>query len=229
MYVTSEVVRESRERSSSKNGMSTASSNESKLVTIPNVVTAVRIACIPLFIWMTVFAHMLVAGAILLGFLGATDWVDGQLARRLDQVSNLGKLLDPTADRLLVVAGVIAAILSHAIPIWLVAVVLLREVLVSLAVLLLMLLGAKRIDVLFVGKAGTFAIMVAFPAFLISYGHATWQSPFHIIAWVATAAGLVLGWAAVLAYIPAAKRAISNRNSTTSTGKIPENRGGTTS
>ena len=221
-------MRESREQSSSKNGMSTASSNESKLATIPNVVTAVRIACIPLFIWMTVFAHMLVAGAILLGFLGATDWVDGQLARRLGQVSNLGKLLDPTADRLLVVAGVIAAILSHAIPIWLVAVVLLREILVSLAVLLLMLLGAKRIDVLFIGKAGTFAIMVAFPAFLISYGHATWQTPFHIIAGVATAAGLALGWAAVLAYIPAAKRALSSRNSATSTINITENRGGTT-
>ena len=221
MYVNPEAVRKSTEQHDSRDGMITPGNSESRVATIPNLVTAVRIACIPVFIWMTVFAHMLVAGAILLGVLGATDWVDGQLARRLNQVSNLGKFIDPTADRLLVASGVVAAILTHAVPVWLVVVVLLREVLVSLAVLLLMLIGAKRIDVLFVGKAGTFAIMVAFPAFLISHGHAAWQTPFHIIAWVATSAGLALGWAAVLAYIPAAKHALASRNNPIHPETIP--------
>ncbi|MCL4434899.1 MAG: CDP-alcohol phosphatidyltransferase family protein [Actinobacteria bacterium] len=183
----------------------------SRLATLPNLITAVRIACIPVFLQLTLVSHRLVAGAILLAALGATDWVDGQVARRFNQVSSAGKILDPTADRLLVVAGIVAAIWTGAVPYWLVVVVLSREIIVSLAVVILAAIGADHIDVLVVGKAGTFAIMVAIPAFLISHGGASWQEPFHMIAWIAAAGGIVLGWIAVGAYVPAAKKALSTR------------------
>ncbi|MHB8264028.1 MAG: CDP-alcohol phosphatidyltransferase family protein [Acidimicrobiales bacterium] len=192
-------------------GKSSAASELSRLATVPNLISAIRIACIPVFLWLTVFAHHLVAGAILLGALGATDWIDGQVARRFHQVSSVGKILDPTADRLLIAAGVVAAIAVGAVPYWLVAVVLVREAIVSLAVVILAAIGAEHVDVLFVGKAGTFAIMVAFPAFLVSHSNVNWQEPFHIIAWVAAGCGLILGWIAVGAYVPAARKAIATR------------------
>ncbi len=192
-------------------GESSAAGELSRLATVPNLITAIRIACIPIFLWLTVFSHHLVAGAILLGALGATDWVDGQVARRFNQVSSVGKILDPTADRLLIAAGVVAAVTVGAVPYWLVAVVLCREAIVSLAVVILAAIGAEHVDVLFVGKAGTFAIMVAFPAFLLAHGNAQWQEMLHIIAWVAAGSGLILGWIAVGAYVPAARRAIATR------------------
>ena len=99
------------------------------------------------------------------------------MARRYHQVSTLGKVLDPVADRVLVVTAVIAIMVHGAVPVWFGVATLAREVVVSAAVLLLASLGAARIDVLWVGKAGTFALMFAYPAFLLSYGTASWQGP----------------------------------------------------
>src|SRR5438105_7243077 len=101
------------------------------------------------------------AAAYLLGFLGATDWVDGYVARHFHQVSTLGKVLDPVADRVLLGVGVVAIMIDGSVPIWLGSLVLVREVLVSLAVFVLALMGARRIDVQWVGKAGTLALMFA--------------------------------------------------------------------
>ncbi len=141
--------------------------------------------------------------------LGATDWVDGFVARRWHQVSTVGKVLDPVADRVLVVTAVVAIIVHGAVPVWFGVATLAREVVVSAAVLLLASLGATRIDVLWVGKAGTFALMFAYPAFLLSDGNAAWQAPFHAFAWVSGLIGLVLAWIAAGSYMPAARRALA--------------------
>ncbi len=143
-----------------------------RVLTAPNLITLVRLACIPIFIWLLFGAHRQTAAAILLACLGATDWIDGFVARRFHQVSTLGKVLDPVADRVLVATAVITIIIDGAVPIWFGAVTLAREALVSLAVLLLASLGARRIDVLWVGKAGTFALMFSYPAFLLGHGTA---------------------------------------------------------
>lgn len=180
-----------------------------RVLTAANVVTAVRLACIPLFCWLLFGAGRQTAAAILLGVLGATDWVDGQLARRLHQVSTLGKVLDPTADRLLVGTAVIAVIVHGAVPLWFGLLTIVREVLVSGTALVLAGLGARRIDVLWIGKAGTFALMVAYPGFLISHGTAGWQEPFHVAAWVTGGVGIVLAWVAAVAYVVPAKKALS--------------------
>ena len=189
----------------------TASSQNSgldRVVTVPNAVTFVRLASVPLFEWLLLGAHRQTAAAVLLGVLGATDWVDGFLARRLHQVSTLGKVLDPTADRILVAAGVVSVIVAGAVPVWFGVATLVREALVSLTVLVLAALGAERIDVLWLGKAGTFGLMFAYPTFLLAHGHAGWQSPIHVVAWVFAIPGFALAWLAAAAYIPAARGAL---------------------
>ncbi len=179
-----------------------------RVLTVPNLITLVRLACIPVFIWLLFGAHRQTAAAILLACLGATDWIDGFVARRFHQVSTLGKVLDPVADRVLVATAVITIIIHGAVPLWFGLATLAREALVSLAVLLLASLGARRIDVLWVGKAGTFALMFSYPAFLLGHGTAGWQVPVRDIAWVTGLIGLVLAWIAAGSYIPVARQAL---------------------
>lgn len=180
-----------------------------RILTVPNAVTALRLALVPVFVWLLFGAHRQTAAALLLGGLGATDWVDGFVARRFGQVSTLGKVLDPAADRILVATGVISVIVAGAVPLWLGVATVVREALVSLAVLMLAALGSERIDVLWVGKAGTFGLMCAYPAFLLSHGSASWQVPFHVFAWVCAGPGLALAWVAALSYLAPARRALA--------------------
>jgi cardiolipin synthase len=154
-------------------------------------------------------AHHQTASAVLLAVLGATDWVDGFVARRWHQVSTLGKVLDPTADRVLVGTAVISVIVVGAVPLWFGLLTVVREVLVSAAVLLLAALGAQRIDVLWVGKAGTFGLMFAYPTFLVAHGHAGWQHPVEIVAWLSAVPALTLAWIAAAAYVPLSRRALA--------------------
>jgi cardiolipin synthase (CMP-forming) len=179
-----------------------------RIFTVPNVITMARLLCIPLFLWLLFGAHEQTAAAILLAVLGATDWIDGFVARRFGQVSTLGKVLDPTADRLLVGTAVISVLVYGAVPLWFGIATIAREVLVSAMVLLLASLGAARIDVLWVGKAGTFGLMFAYPTFLLGYGDASWQEPIRVIAWVTGITGLALAWYAAGSYIGPARRAL---------------------
>jgi len=179
-----------------------------RILTVPNLITLVRLACIPLFLWMLFGKNWQTASAVLLAVLGATDWVDGFVARRYGQVSTFGKVLDPTADRLLVATAVISVMVYGAVPLWFGIATIAREVLVSVMVLLLASLGAARIDVLWVGKAGTFGLMFAYPTFLLAYGDATWQEPFKVIAWGTGIVGLVLAWYAAGSYIGPARDAL---------------------
>jgi cardiolipin synthase (CMP-forming) len=179
-----------------------------RIFTAPNVITFVRLLCIPLFLWLLFGRHEQTAAAVLLAVLGATDWVDGYVARRFHQVSTLGKVLDPTADRVLVGTAVISIMVYGAVPLWFGITTIAREILVSAMVVLLAVLGATRIDVLWVGKAGTFGLMFAYPAFLLGHGTASWQEPIRIIAWVTGLTGLALAWYAAGSYIGPARRAL---------------------
>jgi cardiolipin synthase (CMP-forming) len=194
---------------------------EDRILTAPNLVTAARLAGTGVFVWLLFGADRQTASAILLAVLGATDWVDGFVARRFNQVSTLGKVLDPLADRILVATAVISVLVYAAAPLWLGIATIAREALVSVAVLLLASLGAERIDVLFVGKAGTFGLMFAYPTFLLSYGTAGWQGPVRIVAWVFAIPGLTLAWVAAAAYVPVARRALAAGRSRRSDGSRP--------
>lgn len=179
-----------------------------RVLTAPNVISLVRLLCIPVFLWLLFGLHRQTLAAVLLAVLGTTDWIDGYVARRYHQVSTLGKILDPAADRILVGTAVIAVIVHGAVPLWFGLATLIREVLVSVMVLLLASLGAARINVLRVGKAGTFGLMFAYPGFLISYGSAAWQGPLRVVAWVCGAVGLTLAWIAAAAYVKPARDAL---------------------
>ena len=186
----------------------TAPAETDRVLTIPNVVTLVRVAVLPVYLWLLFGHQSYVWAGLVLGALGATDWVDGQLARRLGQVSAVGKVLDPVVDRLLMLTAVITVAWVHAVPTWFAGLTLLRELLVSGATLLVASLGGRRIDVLWVGKAGTFAMMTAYPAFLMAHGPASWQGVMAVIAWISGIAGLVLAWTALFSYIEPARTAL---------------------
>ncbi len=173
--------------------------------TAPNLITAVRLLCIPLFVWLLFGLDAPAAAAALLALLGATDWVDGYVARRFDQVSNVGKAFDPAVDRLLLIVGVGSIIVVGAVPLWLGLVVVVREVLLSAWVVGLLAAGGARMDVTFVGKTGTFLMMVAFPAFLAATDERLpeWAtSLLELIAWGAAIPGLVCSLVAFVGYIP---------------------------
>jgi cardiolipin synthase len=181
-----------------------------RIWTVPNVVTFFRLACIPLYVWLLFGARNQVGAALLLAVLGVTDWIDGYIARRFHQVSTFGKVLDPVADRLLVVTAVVTITIHGAVPVWFGVATLAREVVVSGAVLLLASLGAARIDVLWVGKAGTFALMTAYPLFLVSDGTAGWEAALRVVAWIVGLVGLVLAWVAAGSYLGPARRALAD-------------------
>ena len=180
-----------------------------RVLTVPNVITALRLGCIPVFVWLLFGAHEPVAAAALLAVLGATDWVDGFAARRWHQVSTLGKVLDPTADRILVGTAVVSVMVAGAVPLWFGVATVAREALVSAAVVVLAALGAERIDVLWVGKAGTFGLMFAYPTFLLAHGVGTGHRVIEVIGWATGIPALALAWVAAAAYVPVAARALA--------------------
>jgi cardiolipin synthase len=178
-----------------------------RILTIPNLVTVVRLAFVPVFCWLLFGPKDRTAAAWLLAALGATDWVDGYLARRLDQVSDLGKVLDPVADRILLGTVVISLLIEGSVPAVVAWAVLVRERLVSAAVLALAAAGARRIDVQWVGKAGTLALMVAFPLFMMGEP-GPWGRPAEFIAWGFAVPGLALSFYAAATYVPLARQAL---------------------
>ncbi len=180
------------------------------MLTVPNLLSVARLGGLAVFCWLLFGSRHPVAAAVVLACTGATDFLDGFVARRFNQVSNLGKILDPTADRIVVGTSVIAIVVFHAVPLWLGLVVIVREVLVSGAVLGLAALGAKRIDVIWAGKAATFGLMVCFPLFLLTDGAAAWQHALRDVTWVGIVPILALAWIAALSYVPLARKALSD-------------------
>lgn len=178
-----------------------------------NAVTLVRLAAIPVYLYLVLGTDHRAIAAWLLGVLGATDWVDGFLARRLHQVSAVGKVIDPTADRILVLAGLVSVAAVGAVPWWFAGITLVREVLVSGVTLALAALGARRIDVLWWGKVSTFALMTVYPAFLLfSNPHhaplATWQADGRAATYVIGVLGLALAWVVAAGYVGPARSAL---------------------
>src|SRR5215470_13416598 len=187
-----------------------------RIVTLPNVISVLRLACVPLFVWWLVDDRLLAAAA-LLAVLGATDWVDGWIARHFDQGSDLGKVLDPVADRILLITAGVALVVQGSVPLVVGILVLARELVVSVAVLTLAAAGARRIDVQWAGKAGTLAVMFAFPLFLLADAIDTGHSLVLLAAWCFAVVGLVLGYWVLVQYLPLARRALHDGRDAQST------------
>lgn len=183
--------------------------DDDRVLTVPNLVTLVRLLCLPLFLWLLLSRDNRLGAAALLAGLGATDWVDGWLARRLGQVSTVGKVLDPTVDRILLLGVIIAVIADGAVPLVVAWLALVREAVVAGAALVLAGLGARRIDVTWVGKAGTFGLLCTLPLFLAAGSTVGWRDQARLLAWCAAGPSLVLSWWAVASYVPLARTALA--------------------
>lgn len=181
--------------------------------TVPNALSAVRVACVPVFLWLLFGPGDTVAAASLLAFLGCTDWVDGFVARRLGQVTTLGKVLDPTADRLLLAAGAVGGLAYGAVPVWVFAVVFAREAVVASGAVVLATRRAPRMDVIWLGKAGSFGLMFALPLFLFGHSGLSWRAYPEDFAWVFAIPGMTLAWVSLTQYVPQARRALAGRAS----------------
>jgi len=181
-----------------------------RILTVPNLITLLRLCCIPLFWWLLLGQDDRAAAGVLLGLLGATDWVDGWVARHFNQVSELGKVLDPIADRILFLACLTAIIIDGGVPRWLCVVVIIREALVGGMMVVATAMGMKRFDVQWAGKAGTFALMWAFPLLLIGSAGDEFRHSFATFAgWCCAIPGLCFSFYAAVTYIPKMRKALA--------------------
>ena len=176
-----------------------------RILTWPNALSAARLAGVPVFLWLVLGPRSAtgdIIAATLLGLAGISDWLDGKLARMLNQTSKLGQMLDPAADRLYIGATIIALAIRGIIPWWLFVAIVGREACMVLALVVL----RRRTDygalqVSFVGKAATLCLMYGFPLlFLGAHGGIT-SEVIRIIAWAFTVWGVALYWWAALLYL----------------------------
>jgi cardiolipin synthase len=177
-----------------------APASRDRIVTVPNLISLARILLIPVFVALILGEGTEAAGLVLLGAVVSTDWIDGYIARRTGQVSNLGKVLDPVADRLAIAAALIAMMARDAIPLWAALLVIVRDALVLLAGGALLLVLKVRIDVRPIGKVATFALMVGIPAVAWANFGLPLEALARMAGWALFWIGIVLYYAAAVLY-----------------------------
>ena len=160
--------------------------------TLPNALSVLRLLGVPLFLWLLLGPQADGWALVVLMVSGFTDWLDGKLARWLNQGSRLGALLDPAADRLYIVAALIALALRGIVPVWLVAVLVGRELILGVALLVLRHYGYPPLQVHYLGKAATLLLLYAFPGLLLAYGSNPVAAVAEPIAWALTIWGTAL-------------------------------------
>jgi cardiolipin synthase len=161
-------------------------SSADRVLTVPNALSALRLLGVPVFLWLLLGPHADVAAVIVLAVSGFTDWLDGVLARRLNQYSRLGELLDPAADRLYIVATLIGLVLRGIIPWWLAGLLVLRDLALAPTLPLLRRHGYGPPKVHYLGKAATFCLLYAFPLLLLAGRDGTAADVARPIAWAFT-------------------------------------------
>ena len=172
-----------------------------RIATVPNLLSAIRIVLIPLFVVLIADEDTRLGGMLLLALVQGTDWVDGIIARRYNQVSEVGKLLDPLADRLAVAAALITFVALEGLPLWTALTVLVRDALVLGAAIYLVLTKGPRIDVRRIGKIATFTLMWGLP--LIAWGNFGLPLPHlaRICGWAFFGVGILEYWIAGAMYV----------------------------
>ncbi len=168
------------------------------ILTVPNVLSMLRLVALP-FVYTHLTTGRLTSGLIIGFIFGVTDYVDGYVARRFNQVTKLGKLLDPISDRFFIVTVSIALVVAGLIPLWMVLAVMARDVLILVGGAALMGRGVQPPPVTRVGKAATFGLMWSFPAFILAGIVGTPEDPnqaWQIAAWLMFSTALALYWLA---------------------------------
>lgn len=181
--------------------------------TIPNAISALRIVLIGVFVVLLASGHDAWAIAAL-AVAGVSDFLDGYLARRWNQVTALGRVLDPAADRLLTIAVVLGLALRSIIPWWLVALLLARDIVVGIALLIGKRRGVESAQVTFSGKLATLLLYVFLPLAYIGYDR--WDVV-HGVAIVGAVASAAVYWWAGLGYVVDIRRRAMHREGTAGT------------
>lgn len=177
------------------------------MLTIPNLISFVRLLLVPVFLWL-LFGRDNVAGAgWLLGVIGSTDWIDGYLARRLDQVSKVGEFLDPLADRLAVASAVVGGLIAGVLVPWFAWAIIVREVLIAGGALFVGAKAGAKLQVRRLGKLATLMLYSAIAWLYIAVGaDVTWL---EWLAWAVGVPGIVLYWVVGFQYFGDARKIVA--------------------
>ena len=181
--------------------MSYQGAQASRVLTIPNAISFVRLLGVPLFLYLLLGPEADVAAVVVLAIGGTTDWVDGYVARRLRQVSRLGELLDPAVDRLYILATLVAFTVREVVPWQFTAALLARELVLVASLVVLRRYGYGPPPVHYVGKTATFLLLAAFPVLLLAHVSTAAHPYAHPIGWGLAWWGIGLYWVAAALYI----------------------------
>lgn len=170
-----------------------------RILTLPNLVSFSRLAAIPFFWWLLLGEDNVTAATILFALIATTDWVDGFLARRLNQVSKLGKSLDPVADRLMIASAVVAGLIVDVVPPQIGVTLIAREIYMAVVTLFVFVRGAGTLDVRWLGKVATFLVYSSIGWFYIA-AIPFLETVLTVLAWISGITGLALYWLTAFQY-----------------------------
>ena len=181
-----------------------------KIFTIPNGLSVLRLLGVPIFFWQIVAVQQYGWAVLTLAASGATDWLDGYLARRLNQQSRFGAMLDPLADRLYIVAALVALALTQVLPIAIITVLVVRDLYMTALLALLKRRGFSGFPVHFVGKAATMNLLYALPLVLLGTFTGTIGQISYVIGWAFLLWGIAMYWYGALLYTAQYRSLIGN-------------------
>jgi len=177
-----------------------------RVLTLPNVLSALRLLGVPLFLWLILVPQADGWAVALLVVAGFTDWLDGYLARKWNQITRVGQLLDPVADRLYILATLIGLLLRGIVPAWLVVLLISRDLILAVVLAVLKRRGVTGLPVHFLGKAATFCLLYAFPLLLLGDGAGWLADTAKVFGWAFAVWGTALYWWAAVLYVGQARR-----------------------
>ncbi len=189
--------------------------------TLPNALSVLRLLGVPLFLWLLLGPEADGWAVVVLMISGITDWADGKLARWLDQSSRLGALLDPAADRLYIVCTLVALAIRDIAPVWMVALLLGREVVLGIGLLVLRRYGYPPLQVHYLGKAATFLLLYAFPGLMLADGTGWLATAIEPFAWAFTIWGTALYLLAGVFYVVQVVGIVRAERAAPAAGAVP--------
>jgi cardiolipin synthase (CMP-forming) len=196
-------------------GGQVAADPQARILTIPNALSFARLAGVPVFLWLVVGVRTQAGDWWAVGLLiaaAASDWLDGKIARALNQQSRLGQALDPAADRLYIVSTIVALAIRSIIPWWLVGLLAARELVLAGVLLVLRRHEFGPLQVSFVGKAATLALLYAFPLLFLGSHPASYAEAAKVAGWAFAIWGSALYWCSGLLYVEQARRLVRADN-----------------
>ncbi len=190
-----------------------------RVLTVPNALSTLRLLGVPFFLWLVLNEHDAAAVALLM-VSGVTDWLDGKIARKWGQMSRVGQLLDPAADRLYILATLIGLTIRDVVPLWLTLALVGRDVLLAFFLPVLRRHGYGPLPVSFLGKAATFNLLSGFPLLLLGEGDSLVSQIAHAFGWSFAIWGTALYWWAGVLYVVQVRRLVSAARTEPAAGSL---------